>query len=131
MNCDHVARGRASNGAPVAKRFVWKSAWNVSLNGCQRRYGPEVPFDGIIWDNERKTVQIYVCLHDALLNVVERDMLLWVHCWIVCILHIYFLVPFWIILFVLLIDLRSPRPFQSFYRDKLQLMNVYVILIYY
>lgn len=32
---------------------------------------PEVQFDGIIWDKERKRL-IYACLQDMLLNVVER-----------------------------------------------------------
>lgn len=39
-----------------------------------------MPFDDIIWDNERKSVQIYVCLLDALLNIVERDAGLWTIC---------------------------------------------------
>lgn len=30
-------------------------------------------FDDIIWDSERKIVQIYVCLRSALLNVAGRD----------------------------------------------------------
>lgn len=45
-----------------------------------RRY-PEVPFDGIIWDNERKTR--FMCVCAALLNVVEWDTL-WLVVRIIC-----------------------------------------------
>lgn len=48
---------------------IWR---NVSLNGCQKRYRPEVPFDSIICDNERKTVQIYSCLFGLSLVFVDR-----------------------------------------------------------